>query len=72
MRAGAPYRAGRTSAWLKLKTPALKSREAKRLEHSGANRITFRGPTVRKSPRAQSRAHEVAYWTLQAVRRRAA
>lgn len=32
-RADAPYRAGRTSAWLKVKTPAHKAIEAKRLEH---------------------------------------
>ena len=28
----APYRAGRTSSWLKVKTPAFKAMEAKRLE----------------------------------------
>ena len=32
-RADAPYRAGRTEVWKKVKTPAFKAIEAKRLEH---------------------------------------
>ena len=32
-RADAPYRAGRTSAWLKVKTPAGRARESTRFEH---------------------------------------
>jgi hypothetical protein len=32
-RADAPYKAGRTEVWKKVKTPAFKTIEAKRLEH---------------------------------------